>query len=131
MELVTRNHWWPGVIKDVEKYVDSCDICQRMKNRIEVLVGKLKLSKIPEKPWTCLIVDFITKLPLVAGKDAILVVLRLKKVNLVSFHFFFIFIFFVNLFFIFSIFRTPGLGLEVISHISHIWWCVHNIDHGT
>ena len=31
----------------------------------------------------------------------------------------------------FSIFRTLGLGLEVISHISHIWWCGHNTDHGT
>ena len=43
---------------------------------------KLKLSKVPEKPWTHLIVDFITKLPLVAGKDAILVVCnRLLKMT--------------------------------------------------
>jgi len=27
----------------------GCDICQRMKNRMEVLVGKLKLSEVPEK----------------------------------------------------------------------------------
>ena len=45
-----------------------------MKNRIEELVGKLKLSKVPEKPWTHLIVDFIMKLLVVARKDAILVV---------------------------------------------------------
>jgi len=50
MELVTRNYWWPGVIKDVEKYVEECDICQRMKNRTEILAGKLKLSKVSEKP---------------------------------------------------------------------------------
>jgi len=36
--------------------------------------GKLKLSEVPEKPWTYLMVDFITKLLVVAGKDAILVV---------------------------------------------------------
>jgi len=35
---------------------------------------KLKLNKVPEKLWTHLIVDFITKLPVVARKDAILVV---------------------------------------------------------
>ena len=29
---------------------------------------------MPEKPWTYLTVDFITKLPLVAGKDTILVI---------------------------------------------------------
>ena len=41
---------------------------------MEVLVGKLKLSKILKKLWTYLIVDFITKLPVVVRKDAILVV---------------------------------------------------------
>ena len=45
-----------------------------MKNRIEEVAGKLKLRKVPEKPWTHITVDFITKLLLVAGKDAILVV---------------------------------------------------------
>jgi len=51
-----------------------------MKNRIEEVAGKLKINEVPEKPWTHLMVDFITKLPLVAGKDAILVVCdRLSK----------------------------------------------------
>jgi len=45
-----------------------------MKNRTEKLAGKLKLSEVPEKPWMYLMVDFITKLPVVARKDAILVV---------------------------------------------------------
>ena len=80
IELVTRNYWWPGVTRDVRRYVEGCDLCQRMKNRIEELAGKLKLSKIPEKLWTHLTVDFITKLPIVAEKDAILVVCdRLSK----------------------------------------------------
>jgi len=26
-ELVTRNYWWPGVMRDVGKYVNSCDMC--------------------------------------------------------------------------------------------------------
>ena len=50
VELVIRNYWWPGVIRDVEKYVEGCDACQRMKNRIEELAGKLKLSEVLEKP---------------------------------------------------------------------------------
>ena len=41
---------------------------------MEEVVGKLKLNKVPEKLWIHLIMDFITKLPLVTGKDAILVV---------------------------------------------------------
>jgi len=51
-----------------------------MKNGTEKLAGKLKLSEVPQKTWTHLIVDFITKLPVVVGKDAILVVCdRLSK----------------------------------------------------
>ena len=80
MELVTRNYWWPGVIRDIGKYVKGCNMCQRMKNRMELPVEKLKLNKMPEKTWTYLIVDFITKLPVVVRKDAILVICnRLSK----------------------------------------------------
>jgi len=49
VELVMRNYWWPGVTRDVRKYVEGCDLCQRMKNRTEEPVGKLKLSEVPEK----------------------------------------------------------------------------------
>ena len=57
-------------------------MCQRMKNRTEASVEKLKLSKVLKKLWTHLIVDFITKLLLVAGKNAILVVCnRLSKIT--------------------------------------------------
>ena len=82
MELVTRNYWWPGVTRDVGKYVEGCDLCQRMKNKTEELAGKLKLSKVPKRPWSHLTVDFITKLPVVAGKDTVLVVCdRLSKMT--------------------------------------------------
>ena len=60
--------------RDVGRYVEGCDLCQRIKNRTEEPVGILKLSEVPRKPWMHLIVNFITKLPVVAGKDAILVV---------------------------------------------------------
>ena len=36
--------------------------------------GKMELREVLEKLWIHLIVDFITKLPVVAGKDTILVV---------------------------------------------------------
>jgi len=82
VELVTRNYWWPGVMRDVRRYVEGCNLYQRMKNRMEEVAGKLKLSEVPKKPWTHLMVDFITKLPVVARKDAILVVCnRLSKMT--------------------------------------------------
>ena len=46
------------------------------------MVGKLKLEKVLERPWTHISVDFITKLLIVAGKNAILVVYnRLSKMT--------------------------------------------------
>ena len=81
-ELVMRNYWWPGVTRDIRRYVEECDLYQRMKNRTEEMAEKLKLSEVPEKPWTHLIVDFIIKLPVVARKDTILVVCnRLSKMT--------------------------------------------------
>jgi len=49
VELVTRNYWWPGVTRDIRRYMEECDLCQRMKNRTEKITGKLKLSEVPEK----------------------------------------------------------------------------------
>ena len=40
-KLVMRNYQWPRVTKDIEKYIKGCDVCHRMKNRIEILAGKL------------------------------------------------------------------------------------------
>jgi len=69
-------------MRDIGQYVEGCNMHQRMKDRTEIPVGKLKLSEVPEKPWIHLTVDFITKLLLVAGKDAILVVYdRLSKIT--------------------------------------------------
>jgi len=49
-ELVTRNYWWQEVTRDIRWYVEGYNMCQRIKNRTEILVGKLKLSEVPEKP---------------------------------------------------------------------------------
>ena len=82
MDLVTRNYWWPGVTRDIERYINGCNIYQRMKNRMEVVTKKLKLSEVLKKLWTYLTVNFITKLLMVAGEDAILVVCnRLSKIT--------------------------------------------------
>jgi len=50
VELITRNYWWPGVTKNIRRYMEECNLCQRMKNRTEEMTGKLKLREVPEKP---------------------------------------------------------------------------------
>jgi len=58
----------------VKQYIEGCDACQCNKNRTEQPAGKLIPNSIPEKPWTHILADFITKLPLAQGYDSILVV---------------------------------------------------------
>jgi len=58
----------------VKQYIEGCDACQRNKNHTEQPAGKLIPNSIPEKPWTHILADFITKLPLAQGYDSILVV---------------------------------------------------------
>ena len=49
-EFVVRNYWWPGITKEVGRYVDGYDACQRYKNRSKAPMGKLMPNAIPEKP---------------------------------------------------------------------------------
>jgi len=50
VELVTRNFWWPGVTKEVKRYVEEYNSYQRNKNYTEQPAGKLMPNSIPEKP---------------------------------------------------------------------------------
>ncbi len=27
VELVTRNYWWPGVMREVGRYIEGCNLC--------------------------------------------------------------------------------------------------------
>ena len=49
VKLVIRNYWWLEVMRDIGRYVEGCDLCQKMKNRTEEVAGKLKLSEVLEK----------------------------------------------------------------------------------
>jgi len=66
--------WWPGVMREVKQYVEGCNACQRNKNYTEQPASKLMPNLIPDKAWTHISADFITKLLLVQGYNSILVV---------------------------------------------------------
>ena len=76
------------MIKNIERYVDRYNLCQRMKNRVKILVEKLITNKVLKKLWTYVTVDFITKLPLVVKKDAV----RVKNSKIYIFIIYFLFI---------------------------------------
>ena len=50
VELVERNYWWPGMIKEIGRYIDRCNAYQRNKNHVEAPAGKLIPNTIPQKP---------------------------------------------------------------------------------
>ena len=82
VELVTKNYWWLEIMKEVKRYVEGYDQYQRMKNRAEMPVGKLRPNQVPEKPWQHILVDFITKLLMSKGHNLILVIYdRFSKIS--------------------------------------------------
>jgi len=74
IKLVTRNYWWPGVTNDMKQYVEKYDQCQRIKNRVEMLVGKLRLKIELKKLWQYISVDLIMKLLISRDHNSILAV---------------------------------------------------------
>lgn len=69
-----ENFYWYGMDKDVELYVQTCDLCQQNKPSNKKQFGLLQPLPIPDHPWQWVTMDFITQLPLSsAGFDAIAV----------------------------------------------------------
>ena len=78
--LVEQYFQWPGLAAVVERYVLSCDACQRNKVVRHAPFGLLPPWPIPTRPWLCVSLDWITDLPPSHYHDAMLVVVdRLTK----------------------------------------------------
>ncbi|HEX8609391.1 MAG TPA: reverse transcriptase domain-containing protein [Pedobacter sp.] len=73
-DLVGRRYWWPTMHRTIKRYVENCEMCQRVKPTRHQPYGLLKPLEPPEKRWDDISMDFITGLPLSEGYDAILVV---------------------------------------------------------
>ena len=84
--IIQRKYYWPGMTKMIEDYIQGCDICQRSKSRTHAPYGPLVPLHTPDRKWSHISYDFITKLPLSEGKDTIMVIVdRFSKgVHLVA-----------------------------------------------
>ncbi len=74
IELILRDYWWPGLAKDVGRYVEECHSCSRNKARHHVPYGLYKPIPVPTQPGAALSFDFIEGLPVSKGYTQILVV---------------------------------------------------------
>ena len=80
-ESISRIFYWPKMIRDIKRYIKSCDTCQRNKGTNSVPAGLLQPLNTPTKRWEQVTMDFIVQLPVTKqGHDAIFVVVdRLSK----------------------------------------------------
>lgn len=78
--VVRERFTWKGLKEDVLQHVRECEACQQNKGELTQPIGLLQPLPIPEEKWESILMDFITRLPTVQGKDFINVVVdRLTK----------------------------------------------------
>jgi len=68
LNLIAAKYWWHKMGRDVRRYVNSCEFCQRIKSSSEKRQGLLRPHAVPTRPWSHIAVDLITDLPL--SKDS-------------------------------------------------------------
>jgi hypothetical protein len=70
-----RDFFWPGMYRDVVKWVLSCHSCQVSKPRSSAQPGLLQPLPVAERRWDIVSLDFKMDLPRTkGGHDAIMVV---------------------------------------------------------
>ncbi|MBW0528326.1 hypothetical protein O181_068041 [Austropuccinia psidii MF-1] len=74
LKLVKRDFHWSRMTQFIKDYVSSCQQCSRNKNINQKKFGLLKPLPIPNAPWICISMDFITQLPLSNSFESILVI---------------------------------------------------------
>ena len=57
------HYWWPGMKKDVVKYVEQCLTCQQVKAEHQRPAGTLQHLRVPEWKWEDITMDFVAGLP--------------------------------------------------------------------
>ncbi|KAJ6436582.1 hypothetical protein O9K51_10824 [Purpureocillium lavendulum] len=62
---IQAQYYWPGLRRDVRRYVSTCRECQLAKPRHHKPYGLLAPLPAPERPWQEISMDFITDLPTV------------------------------------------------------------------
>ena len=75
-DLVGKYYWWPQLNQDIHEYVKGCTQCQQ--NKVNTHPQKAPLSPITPTagalPFQTIAMDFIVKLPELAGFDSILTI---------------------------------------------------------
>ena len=74
LELIKRTYWWPGLKKDIKKYIQGCFKYQQNKVEHQGKAGELYLLEIPKGLWQEISTDIIGPLLKSNGMDTIVVI---------------------------------------------------------
>ena len=74
--LLAWSFHWPKMKEDVQAYVKTCHDCQVDKTERKKEAGLLQPLPIPNRPWQCLLIDFISGFPKVEDFGSVLVVVN-------------------------------------------------------
>ncbi|GBG64203.1 hypothetical protein CBR_g40903 [Chara braunii] len=73
---LVQRFWWPRMLDDAKKYVETCQVCQRDKPRTQAPLGLLKPLPIPDGPELSVSMDFMdTLVTSKSGKRHIFVII--------------------------------------------------------
>ena len=72
---ISSTYYWPRISREIKKFVNTCDICQKTKLRRHRPMGLLQPIPIPSQPFEVVSMDFILELPISEGFDNILVII--------------------------------------------------------
>ena len=67
--------YWPSMLKQVQEFIQQCDVCQRNKAEHFPYPGLLQPIPIPKQAWELITMDFIEGLPLSNKANCILVII--------------------------------------------------------
>lgn len=59
---ISSRYYWPGMFRDVARFVRGCESCQRYKPSQLAPAGEM-LVHVPEEPWATVCTDFVGPLP--------------------------------------------------------------------
>lgn len=72
---ISQKYYWPGMFRDVARYVKSCEVCQRHKVEQRMPAGKMGFRTV-EKPWSVVTTDILGPYPISKKRNRYIVIFQ-------------------------------------------------------
>ena len=60
---LSKDTVWPGQWEETKRFVETCDVCQRIKQSTQQPTGTAQMIQVPEKPFQSISMDIIGPFP--------------------------------------------------------------------